>query len=462
MSLIKLHIGDSGWRAIYTDGFTLDKLSAITLSLAELYPKQKALIGYDNRFLSKKFAQHLTSLLSQAGWKADLLSKIFPSPGVACLVKSKNYDWGLMITASHNPFYYNGLKILDAKGLLSPRSLNDQLAEKAISKIENEKLPSLYPLKEVLQLNFSKAASAYLTQISKHIEVKIFKNTQLKVAWDSFSGTTTELFPLFLKKLKLRQEGVQWINEPTFGYRRLEPDTNSLQTLKKLLLKKKCHLGIATDLDGDRFAVFDEKGRFVLPNVLGPLLIWYLLEFRKERGDLYQTVSCSQLTRDIAQYYGAEVKEMPVGFQKMGYEMATNPKSLLGLEETGGIAYAPHLCFKDGLMAHALLLEMLVSQKKKLSEMIALMYKKFGKYYYHRVDLNLDSQEEKKQWLDLEFWEKIVGEKILNNSMIDGQKLYFSSGWLLIRDSKTEPMLRIYFESKNEKFMNKIKSRFPK
>lgn len=461
MSHTKLHIGDSGWRAVYTDSFTLEKLSAIVLSLAEIYPKQKAFIGYDNRFLSQEFAKHAGFLLTQSGWQVDLVSEIFPTPGVACLVKNA-YEWGLMITASHNPFYYNGLKILNSKGLLSERNLNDQLEQKALAKIENETLPPLFPIQFKPNFLFSKGSQLYLSQILKHVQLKYFKNSKLKVAWDSFAGTTTQLFPLFLKKFKLKQEFIEWIQEPTFGYRSLEPDANSLLPLKKLLLKKKCQIGIATDLDGDRFAVLNEKGQYILPNIIGPLLAWYLLEFRKERGNIYQTVSCSSLTQKICNDQDVELKEMPVGFQVMGREMQADTHSLLGIEETGGIAYAPHLCFKDGLMAHALLLEMLCSQKKKLSEMIYLMHQKYGRYHYHRVDLNLSSQEEKKQWLDLEAWEKVAGEKIQRVSTLDGQKLHFASGWLLIRDSKTEPLLRIYFESKNNKFIQKIKMRFPK
>lgn len=457
MSSLKLHIGDSGWRAIYSEGFTLEKLSAIVLSLAEIFPRQKSLIAYDSRFLSRELAQHVSRLLTQKAWKSTLINQFFPTPGLASLVKLKNYDWGLMITASHNPFYYNGLKILSSKGLLSDRSLNDKLGELAMHKIENEKFPNWFPLQKVDELNFQQAASMYLSQILSHIDLKAFKNSRLKVAWDSFAGTTTQLFPLMLHKMKLRSEGLVLAQEPTFAYRRLEPDQSSLQNLKKLLLHKKCSVGMASDLDGDRFAVLDEKGRFVLPNILGPLIAWYLLEFRQERGEIYQTVSSSMLTRDIANSYGVKIHEMPVGFQKMGAAMADNPQALLGLEETGGMAYAPHLCFKDGLIAHALLLEMLGSQKKNLSDLIALLYKKFGHYHYHRIDLHLQSEDEKNKYLDSACWEKELNEKILDISNLDGQKMYFASGWLLVRSSKTENLLRIYFESKSKGFIEKIK-----
>lgn len=455
MSSPKLHIGDSGWRSVYTDSFTLEKLSAIVLSLAEIYPKQKVLIGYDNRFLSPEFAKHIAHLLKGVAWEVDLLSDIFPTPGIARLVKDA-YDWGLVITASHNPFYYNGLKILNSKGLLSERKLNDQIQEKAASKIEKEKLPGLYPLQFDANVSFLKASSAYLSQIFRHIDKKYFKKSKLKVVWDSFGGTTNKLFPIFLKKLSLVNTGLYWPEDPTFGHRRLEPDEKSLQALRKILLQKKYHVGIATDLDGDRFAVLNEKGQFILPNIIGPLLTWYLLEFRKEKGTVYQTVSASQLTQKICNQFNVELKEMPVGFQAMGQAMQANPQALIGMEETGGIAYAPHLCFKDGLMAHALLLEMLASQKKTLSHLIEDMHKKFGRYHYHRIDLSLEKQESKSQWLEGSFWEKTTGEKIKTLSNTDGQKFYFESGWVLVRDSKTEPLLRIYFESPKKAWISQI------
>ncbi len=462
MTSQNLHIGDSGWRAIYTEGFTLDKLSAIALSFTELFPKQKALIGYDNRFLSQEFGQHFGQLLEQNSWKVDLISEIFPTPGVAVLTKNLGYDWGFVITASHNPFYYNGLKILDRNGLLSSASLNKKIEEKASQKLQKEKLPSLFPQKKLPSFSFLKAQSFYLRQILSHVEIKKIQRANLKVVWDSFGGTSTSLFAAFLKKCKILGKGLPWPNEPTFGHRRLEPDLISLQTLKISLRKWKANLGLATDIDGDRFAVLDEKGHFMLPNIIGPLLTWYLLGKRKEKGTIYQTVSGSQLTLQICKYFGVPCKEMPVGFQKMGQGMHEDPQALLGLEETGGIAYAPHLCFKDGLMAHALLLEMLVNTQESLSRLKSQMYKKFGEYHYHRMDFHLESETQKRKWLNLKVWEKCVGEKALRVSTLDGNKLYFPSGWVLIRNSKTEPLLRIYFESQRKEFVKKIRSQLSK
>lgn len=459
MDSYPLHIGDSGWRAVYTEGLQLERYAAIVASLAELYPKSKCLLGYDNRFLSREFAAYCAQILSQASCEVRILPEIFPTPGIASLVKSAGYDWGFVITASHNPYYYNGLKILDRRGLLSSRELNLKLEAKALEKLAQRRFPPLFATPNPPELAQARAQKDYLAQIYSHIDRKAFRNSKLKVAWDGFGGTTTVLFKRFLKDLKLKEAHLDWPEDPSFGHRRLEPDASSLKPLSKLLTQSNCQLGLATDLDGDRFAVLDERGRFVLPNLIGPLIAWYLLEQRRERGTIYQTVSGSQLMRNIAQHYGVALKEMPVGFQKMGAEMAQDLQALMGMEETGGIAYAPHLCFKDGLMAHALLLEMLVRQKKSLSDCITRMRGKFGNYHYHRVDLRLGDEKEKERWLNWERWEKVIGEKRIGFSDLDGAKAYFPSGWLLVRDSKTEPLLRLYFESKDKTFLQKIKGR---
>ena len=140
-----IHIGDSGWRAIYTAGFSADRLSAIALALSQLYPAQKILIGFDNRFLSKEFAHHLAILLRSQKWKVTLISDSFPTPGVAKEVKEKNYDWGFVITASHNPYYYTVIKILDSNGVLIQRSLIHEIEEKANELLQREKMPPFDP-----------------------------------------------------------------------------------------------------------------------------------------------------------------------------------------------------------------------------------------------------------------------------------------------------------------------------
>ncbi len=445
-----IHIGESGWRAIISDGFTWPKLAAIGLALARSRTPQKIVIGYDNRFLSPLFASNLAEIFENENWKVDLVREVFPTPGIAKLVREKKYTYGLVITASHNPYYYNGLKIFTSPGILTSKAFNAQISEQAQGLLKQD-LPAFKPeLPKKTKFDWQRE---YLKHLLDHIDTSIIRRSKLRVAWDCFGGSTSKISPAFFKKLQLKNFAVPFTENPNFQHRRLEPDSESTQTLRKLVQKEKAHVGLATDLDGDRFAILDEKGNFVLPNLIGPLFINHLLGTRQEKGTLYQTVSCSNLSRQIAEQYGAKLIEVPVGFQKMGTAMAEDPQALLGFEETGGVAYAPYLFFKDGLMAHAFILEILATQKKPLSQLIRELLKRFGPIFYKRLDLKTSHAD---QWNDPELWEKLSGEKITQISELDGKKFYLQSGWVLVRQSKTENLIRLYFEFSQEKMIKKI------
>jgi len=445
-----IHIGESGWRAIISDGFTWPKLAAIGLALARSQAPQAIVIGYDNRFLSPTFASNLAEIFENENWKVDLVREVFPTPGIAKLVREKKYSYGLVITASHNPYYYNGLKIFTSPGILTSKAFNAQISEQA-QRLLKQDLPSFKP--ELLKKTSFDGQREYLKHLLDHIDTSIIRRSKLRVAWDCFGGSTSKISPVFFKKLQLKNFAVPFIENPNFEHRRLEPDSESTHRLRKLLRKEKAGVGLATDLDGDRFAILDEKGNFILPNLIGPLLIEHLLKIRQEKGTIYQTVSCSNRSHAIVEQYGAKLIEMPVGFQKMGAAMAEDPHALLGFEETGGFAYAPYLFFKDGLLAHAFILEILAIQKKPLSQLIRELLKRFGLFFYRRLDLKTSHVD---QWNDANLWEKISGEKIIRVSELDGKKFYFRSGWVLVRQSKTENLIRLYFEFNQEKIINKL------
>ncbi|HSA59099.1 MAG TPA: hypothetical protein VLJ37_05380 [bacterium] len=468
ISSSRLHISDSGWRAVTAEGFTVARLSAVVSALAGLLPPRRAIVGFDNRFLSKEFGHHVAALLETLGWSVDLIPEMFPTPGVATLARDTPYDFGLVVTASHNPYYYNGLKVLDASGALIGRDLADRIEKRANEILEGRIHPEGgfsrdSPLHFDLHRRFAGLADVealrrrYIDSILKHVDAAKIRAAGLSVAWDAFAGTVTPLFPLFLDSLGVRQTGVPMAMEPTFGRRRLEPDATSLTELGALVPRSGAIAGLATDVDGDRFSAMDHAGLYVQNNPLGTLMAWYLLAIRGERGTVSQTVSCSELTRRVCADFGVPLRIEPVGFMSMGRHMVEDPNPLIGFEETGGMAYGPHLPFKDGLMAHGLVLEMLATTGRTIPELIADLGRRYGHFHYHRVDLKLPSREEAEKWLDPLLWERAVGEAVLETSTLDGVKWSFRSGWILIRRSKTEPLLRIYGESTDETFIDRMK-----
>ncbi len=458
----RIHIRDSGFREVFGDGFTIAKLNAILMALAELEPKRKAVVGYDNRFLSEEIAHHAARLLEHAGWDVRVVSGTFPTPGIATLVKTWELDFGLMVTASHNPYYYNGLKLFNNRGALISKShitALEALAERKLD--EPSPLDFQVGWRTESMISAREARDVYFKSLLKPIRLSIIRRKKMKVAWDAFGGTDQELFPRLLDRLKVRHWGYFMEIEPTYHRRRLEPDKTSLKELEALVSRKKAVVGLATDVDGDRFSIVDEKGAYLLNNRLTSLLTWYLLEVRQERGHFFQTVSCSEMTRRIARDFGQEVMIFPVGFRAIGEKMQNDGNALLAMEESGGLAYGPHLPFKDGFMAHLLVLEMLASTEKTFRELCRMLTRRYGPYHYDRVDFRCENDASIERWLDRSSWEGYLGEKIVSSDEQDGEKWYFESGgWLLIRRSKTEPLLRFYFESQEKEFIQKIKRRF--
>lgn len=180
----RLHINDSGWREIIADGFTVERLSAVVSALAALFPRQRALLGFDNRFLSEEFGHHAASLLREEGWAVDLIPRIFPTPGVAKLVREDGYDWGLVITASHNPYYYNGLKILDSFGALIGRETADRIEKRANEILEEGSAPPL-PFQIGRRVSGTVDAEGfrrrYLETILARVDVEKIRGARLKI-----------------------------------------------------------------------------------------------------------------------------------------------------------------------------------------------------------------------------------------------------------------------------------------
>lgn len=450
-----IKIGPSGWRVVFLKNLTADSYEAILQAMADVFGSQKVLIGFDNRFLSRAMASHAQKILKSRSWETHLVSDFFSTPGVARLVRHQKADWGLMVTASHNPYYYNGLKILDSKGCLVDEVMLKKIQNRAnqiVSGIDSSFDPAY---KSVPDDGWRDWSHHYLRSMLDLIDIKAIQKSQMTIAWDGFGGTTSQLFPALFQKLKLKNIGFPLSVDPTFGGRELEPSPHSTTTLQLLVRQQKCDLGLATDLDGDRFSVINSQGRYVPNNTMASLLLWYLLFCRKEKGNIFQTVSCSARNQTMCDEAGVVLEEVPVGFQVMGRRMK-EVGGLLGMEETGGVAYGPHLQFKDGLMAHLLVMEMMATQKADLTKLIKKL-SVYGQFYYRRWDKPIPDKKTFHAWQSSNFWEKKVSLKVKTLLVLDGQKMIFEDGsWLLLRPSKTEPFFRIYAEGRSKIFIKKL------
>ncbi|MEW6558154.1 MAG: phosphoglucomutase/phosphomannomutase family protein [Elusimicrobiota bacterium] len=462
--------GTDGWRGIIAKDFTFENVRIVTQAIAD-YLKQigdsrygigdknsllqspishlsSVVIGYDNRFLSEKFAQEVAKVF--AGNKINVIisqtSVTSPSVSFAC----KKYDClGVMLTASHNPPIWNGLKLKMHYGGSVSEKVVDTISQnlyKTDVKTGSDKIETVDILTDYKE---------YLRSVVKlNPSAKL---NRMKVVIDSMHGSGSGIFEQLLKNEK-KIISIHNYREPLFSNMNPEPIEENLAELKKVVVKNSADVGFAFDGDADRLGVIDDKGRYLPPHIVFPLILLYLTEYKKIKGKVVQTISLGYLSERIAKKFSLPFEEVPVGF-KYVCEKMLNEDVLLGGEESGGYGFTGGLLERDGILNALLIYEMLQKTKKKLSLLVDNLQKRFGKSYFLRRDIKLLKPIDKKIFI------KDIEQKICNNSDVnsrqfafpikevrsyDGTKIIFEDGnWLLLRPSGTEPVLRIYSETES-------------
>ena len=441
----KLRFGTDGWRARIAKTFTFPNVNRTAYGLGLTLRKKKKssliFVGYDTRFYSDKFAHSAAEVLESMGHRVVLSSKILPTPALSLAVKAHRADAGVMITASHNNADYNGFKIKLPPGVSAPSSFT-QIVEKNIPANEPE-------LKPNARIQMRDWLPFYLKSIAAKVDLRAIRQAGLKVVIDSMHGVGEKHFENLISGSKTRARTVAGDRDVFFGGRQPEPVSSNLGPLFTALRSWKADVGFATDGDGDRIGMVDEKGRFVDVHKLHALLLYHLWVNRGMRGAVVKTVSGTLMIDRMAEKWGIPLFETPIGFKYIGAVMLKE-KVLLGIEESGGIAIQGHLPERDGLLSGLLLLEALVTMKKSVTEAIGFLQKEFGPFYSGRIDL--ENVPAERQNAILNRLKKsppshVGGRRVVAVQTMDGFKLKFEKGWLLVRPSGTEPLLRLYAEA---------------
>ena len=475
MEITLINFGTDGYRGIIGDNFTFEHVGRISLALGEYLKSnssgnKKAAIGYDTRFLSKEFAVKAAESLESVGIDVTLSDNFCPSPVLSYFVKNNGYDAGIMITASHNPFMFNGLKF---KSRFGASMLQSEV--KKIEKIVNEngkKNDSEYnKLKKNIH-NF-KYADFKKDYIKKIIDLtgldKAVSNADkdflesLSVVIDPMYGAGIGYLASILKDFSVSRFSVNNTVNPAFPGLNPEPIDANLNKLKlsvkKRGIKNKFAVGFATDGDADRIGAVDYKGNFIDSHKIFTIILNYLIE-EGFSGSVVKTVSVSKSIGDICGKNGIRLYETPIGFKNIAELMIRDGSDVfIGGEESGGIGVAMHLPERDGIFNALMLLRIMISKQKNLNELLNGIFGENYPYLYKRVDIKID--ETKKliliEELKAEHFNLPFKNKITNLNFSDGFKFEYSDGsWLLIRPSGTEPVLRIYAESKDEKLTDSL------
>lgn len=432
-------------------------VQAIANHLKKKFPNIKisVVVNYDTRFLSERFAFEAAKVLSNNKIHVFLADRDSPSQAQANQIIKRRAQGGINFTASFNPPEYNGLKYNTENGAPALPEETDMI-EDEIKLLNKESLIiPYYPRTEFVEkIDFQ---TDYLSLLQERIDFDLIRKSKIRVAADSLYGTSREYLDGILEENHVPVEEIHGYIDPYFGGIAPSSTEENLTELKDLVRKKKCHIGIATDCDGDRFGVVDERGRFVDPNLVLSLILDYLVTQKKWRGGVARSVATTHLIDQIARRFELPVYKTPVGFKFIA-ELFLKDKIIFGGEESACFALKDHLPEKDGIIAGLLLVEILAAMGKTISELIDDLFKKYGRKVGRQVSINLTSENERRLKNLINNPIKQLGDrKIINIETIDGIKLDFSDDdWILFRLSGTEPLIRFYVEAGNKKELDKL------
>jgi len=438
----EIKFGTDGWRGVIAKNYTFNNLRILSQAVADyLGSGKKVAVGYDTRFMSAEFAEVVAQVLKNNAIQVLLSNSFIPTPALSFTVKTRKLDLGIMITASHNPAEYNGFKIKLPSGGAAGSELTEEI-ERLLGKtpVREESGPSDLIKKEDLTLDYVKFIRSYL-------DLKKIQKKRFKVLVDAMYGSGDSFIAQILKGTNIRLEFMRNTVNPSFGGIGPEPIEENLKSLKSRVKQENFDLGIALDGDADRIAVVAPGGIFIHPQKILGLLALHLNQDRAWRGGIVKTIAGSNLIDHIADFLKVKLYETPVGFKYISNLMETQD-ILAGGEEAGGMGVKGYIPERDGTVAGLLLLEMMAYRNKDILKILNAAEKQFGKYYYLREDLRLEKRmmEPKKESLPGE----LLGEKVTQVKDYDGIKLICQDeSWLMFRASGTEPLMRIYVESKN-------------
>ena len=466
--LDEIKFGTDGWRGIIGFDFNVSNLSRVVVaSCQELYYQyfeetnsKKILIGYDRRFMANEFAKEIASFVKGCGFEPILSSSYVPTPSCSLYAKKFMFLGCLVITASHNPYNWLGLKIKSFKGCSVDESFTKEVEKRLLLGNSIERLEGAYEKVDIKKF--------YLDQIKSNFNIDFIANNlkkmNLHIFVDSMHGSAANCLSQIFEGCDSKNfTEIRADYDPLFGGNPPEPLLKYLDNLTETLTinsKKGIKtLGIIFDGDGDRIAVIDEKGRFCSTQVLLPFFISYLGEKNKNLYPVLKTVSGSDIISNITKNQNREVVELPVGFKYIAKKMIKE-KIFIGGEESGGVGFGDFMPERDALYAAMILLNGIAEKSKYLYETLDQIQEKFGPSFYRRIDIKLLNQSEKEileEYIKNNIPAKICGYKIKNISNIDGIKLRIDNNfWLLFRFSGTEPLLRLYCEAKSEHDLNEV------
>lgn len=453
----KIKFGTDGWRGMIAEDYTFANVRRCAQGFADYliekgHQKEWVVVGYDKRFHSENFAAAAAEVLAANGLHVYLTDGATPTPVISYAIVNKQTVGGVNITASHNPPTDNGFKVRDSfGGAIDPKGLKE--IESHIPDDETQvKKMHLADAKDQGLVVYFDPAPAYIDQIHRLIDLKPIKDAGLKVLVDPMWGNGAGWFPRFLGGGKTEIIEIHNFRNPIFPeMKRPEPIQPNVDVGLRETVKQGADVLIITDGDADRLGVGDENGQFIDQLRVYGLMAYYMLEVCGKRGPIVKTLSSTTMLDKLGKIYDVPVYNTAVGFKYIAPKMLETD-AMIGGEESGGYAFENHVPERDGILAGLYILDMIVRLGKKPSELLDLLFSKVGAHYYDRIDTHFDGDRQaRKERIENANPEKLGGLKVTGLDTTDGYKFQLEDGgWLLIRFSGTEPILRVYTETTHQ------------
>ncbi len=455
----QIKFGTSGWRAIVADDFTLANVRRAVAGIGRYVVSQKpqgarVIVGRDPRYMGERFVDVAAGILADFGITTQVILEPAPTPAIAFEIIRSKADGAINFTASHNPPEYNGIKFSTPDGAPALPEVTRQI-ESFIARDGNPSSQASGAQKAGLEPIDPRPA--YLARLKEIIDLELIRKSGIKLAYDPLWGAARG-YPDHL----LRESGVEVVTvhdtrDVLFGGHAPEPDGHLLNDLRNAMKVSGARLGMATDGDADRFGIVDQDGSFVQPNYVIALLFDYLVETRGWKNGVGKSVTTTNMINALAERYGVQLYETPVGFKYLG-ELIKADRILIGGEESAGLSIRHHVPEKDGILAGLLCCEAVARRNKSLTEQIHELFNKVGSFYPQRENFRLTPEAQQKFTRKLEADPaELAGRKVSQAVRTDGLKLIFTDGsWVCYRVSGTEPVVRVYSEARSEADLQKL------
>ena len=447
--------GTDGWRGIIADDFTYDNVRVAARAIARYVltqqrPERGVCVGFDTRFGSRSFAGVVAEVLAGAGMPVFLAGKVTPTPELSFAVRERGAVGGVMITSSHNPPEWNGVKYKASYGGSGKPSI--------IAEIERELVQPLSASNAPARIETVDFTPPYLEAIEAFVDLEAIRASGFRFLIDCMYGAGQGYIAGIFERAGIPYVAIRSEINPAFPGINPEPILPHIALTQKVVVAEHCDAGFITDGDADRIGAVDEHGNVVDAHKIFAILLEWLLTRKGWPGDVTRAFNTTKMLDRIAARYGRRLHEHGIGF-KYVCDLMLEQEILIGGEESGGVGLSRHLPERDGLLNSLLLAQVMADEGKTLGELVAALQLKYGEHQYGRIDLHIT--EALKQAAIRRAGSgltEFAGRAILRTETLDGVKFVLkepqcqqkhdaAETWLLLRASGTEPLLRVYCES---------------